>query len=40
MLKPRQQKGNRTDADISHSIRNTIFSITTLPPKANPDNCV
>lgn len=30
-LKPRQTKGNRTDADISHCIRNTIFSITTLP---------
>ena len=40
MAKPRQIKGNRTDADISHStcpytyvgIRNTIFTITTLPP--------
>jgi hypothetical protein len=33
MAKPRQIKGNRTDADVSHSIRNTIFTITTLPPR-------
>jgi len=33
MAKPRQIKGNRTDADLSHSIRNTIFTITTLPPE-------
>jgi hypothetical protein len=32
MAKPRQTKGNRIDADLSHSIRNTIFTITTLPP--------
>lgn len=32
MRKPRQTKGSRTDTDISHGIRNTIFSITTLPP--------
>ena len=31
-LKPRQIKGSRMDADISHIIRNTIFTITTLPP--------
>ncbi len=33
MAKPRQIKGNRIDADVSHSIRNTIFTITTLPPR-------
>ena len=32
MVKPRQIKGNRIDADLSHCIRNTIFTITTLPP--------
>lgn len=34
MKRPHQLKGNRTDVDISHSIRNTIFSITSLPPRA------
>ena len=38
MRKPRQQKGNRTDVDISHSIRNTVFTITTLPPATNTNN--
>jgi hypothetical protein len=33
MAKPRQIKGNRTDADVSHSFRNTVFTITTLPPR-------
>jgi hypothetical protein len=33
MAKSRQIKGNRTDVDVSHSIRNTIFSITCLPPQ-------
>ncbi len=32
MHKPRQKKGNRMDTDISHGIRNSIFTITTLPP--------
>jgi hypothetical protein len=34
MAKPRQIKGNRMDADVSHGIRNTIFTITTLPPRS------
>ena len=38
MRKPRQQKENRTDVDISHSIRNTVFTITTLPPQTNTNN--
>jgi hypothetical protein len=33
MAKPRRIKGKRIDADVSHSIRNTIFTITTLPPR-------
>jgi hypothetical protein len=33
IVKPRQTKGNRTDANVSHCIRNTIFTITTLPPR-------
>ena len=40
MRKPRQQKGNRTDVDISHSIRNTVFTITTLPPAISTNNWV
>ncbi len=32
MTKQVNIKGNRIDANISHCIRKTIFTITTLPP--------
>ena len=40
MAKPRQTKGNRTDANTSHSVRNTILPLLHChPTHANSINC-